>query len=345
VPSGSGFSSRCDQSLIVCSRTGAGPVISIAACLRRQSTLPEGARRVSDAAARASLRILTACGRPVGSTPPGRIAGAAPSNQIQSAEGNPMDESEIEGKPHRPLIERAIATGESGHWGSDQRSPCRPVDAARSVKKLQEQHIGCILVTGADGKLAGFSPKRDLLNRWPAPARLEQGTGRRLHDARSETLGLTTASPGAQADAHRWVPARAADRSRGPAGGVVSIKDIIEYIIDLFPSPVLNLPPEPHRGLRPTGRRHGLIGPQAMSREKQPEPAQGHHAGRGSRREPARAPQVAHQRPSGDDDAGLPAFDPQVERQEAPPPAPSEARPAHATRWQPEPVHQAESET
>jgi CBS domain-containing protein len=29
--------------------------------------------------------------------------------------------------------------------------------------------------------------------------------------------------------------------------GVVSIKDIVDFIVDLFPSPVLNLPPDPHR--------------------------------------------------------------------------------------------------
>jgi len=44
---------------------------------------------------------------------------------------------------------------------------------------------------------------------------------------------------------YRHVPLT--DREGRPVG-VVSIKDIIEYIIDLFPSPVLNLPPEPHRG-------------------------------------------------------------------------------------------------
>jgi CBS domain-containing protein len=29
--------------------------------------------------------------------------------------------------------------------------------------------------------------------------------------------------------------------------GVVSVKDIVDFIVDLFPAAVLNLPPDPHR--------------------------------------------------------------------------------------------------
>src|SRR3954452_3878506 len=34
-----------------------------------------------------------------------------------------------------------------------------------AVECLQEKHIGCVLVSGADGKLAGIFTERDLLNR------------------------------------------------------------------------------------------------------------------------------------------------------------------------------------
>src|SRR6266850_793147 len=44
---------------------------------------------------------------------------------------------------------------------------------------------------------------------------------------------------------YRHVPLTDAE---GRPVGVVSIRDIVEFIIDLFPAPVLNLPPEPRRG-------------------------------------------------------------------------------------------------
>src|SRR3954469_1481220 len=34
-----------------------------------------------------------------------------------------------------------------------------------AVECLQEKHIGCVLVSGADGKIAGIFTERDLLNR------------------------------------------------------------------------------------------------------------------------------------------------------------------------------------
>src|SRR5882762_7618860 len=77
-----------------------------------------------------------------------------------------MDESEIEGKPQRPLIERAIATGEIRALGLGPAITMPGQSTLHDVvKKLQEQHIGCVLVTGTDGKLAGIFTERDLLNK------------------------------------------------------------------------------------------------------------------------------------------------------------------------------------
>jgi CBS domain-containing protein len=162
-----------------------------------------------------------------------------------------MDESEIEGKPQRPLIERAIATGEIRALGL---GPAITMPSASTlhdvVKKLQEQHIGCILVTGADGKLAGIFTERDLLNKvalHPLDWSKERVADYMTPDP--ETLRpddrIAWALKLMHIGGYRHVPLT--DREGRPVG-VVSIKDIIEYIIDLFPSPVLNLPPEPHRG-------------------------------------------------------------------------------------------------
>src|SRR5882724_11427968 len=141
-----------------------------------------------------------------------------------------MGESEIEGKPQRPLIERAIATGEIRALGLGPAITMPGQSTLHDVvKKLQEQHIGCVLVTGADGKLAGIFTERDLLNKVALHP---------LDWSKERVADYMTPDP---------ETLRPDDRIGRPVG-VVSIKDIIEYIIDLFPSPVLNLPPEPHRG-------------------------------------------------------------------------------------------------
>jgi CBS domain-containing protein len=43
---------------------------------------------------------------------------------------------------------------------------------------------------------------------------------------------------------YRHVPL--VDEANRPVG-VISVKDIVEFIIELMPGPVLNLPPDPHR--------------------------------------------------------------------------------------------------
>ena len=133
--------------------------------------------------------------------------------------------------------------------------PANPVCAERGtsvgdvVRQMQEHHIGCVLVTGPDGKLEGIFTERDLLSKvalqpidWkkervedymtPEPETL------RLDDHVAWALKLM------HVGGYRHVPLTDAD---GRPVGVVSIRDIVEFIIDLFPAPVLNLPPEPRR--------------------------------------------------------------------------------------------------
>jgi CBS domain-containing protein len=163
---------------------------------------------------------------------------------------SPMEELEIDGKPQRPLIERAIATGEIRALGL---GPAITVPRESTlhdvVKKLQEEHIGCVLVTGPDGKLAGIFTERDLLTK--VALQPLDWSRERVADymtADPETLRpddrIAWALKLMHIGGYRHVPLTGRD---GRPVGVVSIKDIIEYIIELFPAPVLNLPPEPHR--------------------------------------------------------------------------------------------------
>ena len=119
----------------------------------------------------------------------------------------------------------------------------------RAVEMMQNEHIGCVLVVDAAGVLKGIFTERDLLNRV---------AGRGLDWAACKVADYMTAEPESlRADdrivwalnlmavgGYRHVPLTDA---QGRATGVVSIKDIVGFIVDLFPDEVLNLPPDPHR--------------------------------------------------------------------------------------------------
>lgn len=123
-----------------------------------------------------------------------------------------------------------------------------------AVECLQQKHIGCVLVAAPDGKLAGIFTERDLLNRV---------AGRRLDWRAVRIADYMTRDPESlRADdrivwalnlmhvgGYRHVPL--VDSSNQPVG-VVSVKDIVSFLVELFPAAVLNLPPDPHRAPDPT---------------------------------------------------------------------------------------------
>jgi len=150
----------------------------------------------------------------------------------------------------RPVIERAILT--------DPISALRlgPAITARDdstlqqvVETMQREHIGCVLVVDGAGKLSGIFTERDLLNK-VAGRKLDWSQERvatymtrdpealRLDDRMAWALNLMSMG------GYRHVPLTDLE---GRPVGVVSIKDIVEFIVDLFPEAVLNLPPDPHR--------------------------------------------------------------------------------------------------
>jgi CBS domain-containing protein len=126
-----------------------------------------------------------------------------------------------------------------------------PLDAPlkKAVEIMQDQHIGCVLVVDAAGVLKGIFTERDLLSRV---------AGRGLDWSACKVADYMTSDPESlRADdrivwalnlmhvgGYRHVPITDA---QGHATGVVSVKDIVAFIVDLFPDEVLNLPPDPHR--------------------------------------------------------------------------------------------------
>jgi signal-transduction protein with cAMP-binding, CBS, and nucleotidyltransferase domain len=150
----------------------------------------------------------------------------------------------------RPDLERAILhdTIDSLRLGPAISVP-REATLQRAIETMQREHIGCVLVVGAEGKLAGIFTERDLLTRV---------AGRHLDWARERVSDYMTRDPETlrptdriawalnlmSMGGYRHVPLT--DEAERPVG-VVSIKDIVGLIVDLFPAQVLNLPPDPRR--------------------------------------------------------------------------------------------------
>lgn len=120
-----------------------------------------------------------------------------------------------------------------------------PVEQA--MADMRRFHRGCVLVT-EDGsqrsRLTGIFTERDLLLRMTG----EDAGGRALEDVMTvdpETLPLDATVAWAlnkmSLGGFRHVPV--VDREGAPAF-VVSMRDAVQFLVDAFPSQILNLPPE-----------------------------------------------------------------------------------------------------
>jgi len=140
-------------------------------------------------------------------------------------------------------------------------NPCAPLSlppsatVLQAIRLMREHRIGCVLVVEAD-RLAGIMTERDLL------LKLEQGGLDRplaalmtpdpevLHPDDPIVYALNKMSVGG----FRHVPL--VDAERRPVG-IVSVKDIVDYLCDFFPNDVLTVPPDTARGEAWTGRDGG----------------------------------------------------------------------------------------
>jgi CBS domain-containing protein len=120
-----------------------------------------------------------------------------------------------------------------------------------ALREMREHRQGCILVT-RDGRLSGIFTERDVLMKV---------VGTNIDLARTPIRPYMTRDPVRLpedaivayalnkmcVEGFRHVPLTDAD---GRPVGVVSMRDIIEYLSGFFPKDVLNLPPEPTSGFR-----------------------------------------------------------------------------------------------
>jgi CBS domain-containing protein len=126
---------------------------------------------------------------------------------------------------------------------------------ADAIATMREHRVGCLLVVEQD-RLIGIITERDLL------LKLEEGNLTRpvrelmTHDPEVLTLDdpIVYALNKMRVGGFRHVPL--VDETRRPVG-IVSVKDIIDYIVDFFPNDVLTVPPDPARGQAWRGREGG----------------------------------------------------------------------------------------
>ena len=119
-----------------------------------------------------------------------------------------------------------------------------PNDSVEAAWHLMREHrIGCVLVV-EDARLVGILTERDLLMRVDGPR-----SERPLRDVMTpnpETLSpddpIVYALNKMSVGGFRHVPL--VDAAGHPVG-VVSVKDVVNYIVDFFPNDVLTVPPSP----------------------------------------------------------------------------------------------------
>ncbi len=131
----------------------------------------------------------------------------------------------------------------------------RPDTTVRvATTAMNDAHVGCVLVTEGD-RLIGILTERDILKKVVGQLDLDSPVGQ-IMTPNPETVGMDDGIAYALNKMHiggyRHIPVL--DRQGRPVG-VVSIRDVVRFIVSLFPAAVLNVPPEP--GLAARGLHGG----------------------------------------------------------------------------------------
>jgi len=120
---------------------------------------------------------------------------------------------------------------------------------------LMRQHkVGCVLVTEG-GKISGIFTERDILTRVFGKKDMEKLQVKDVMTAKPEAFqqddSIAYVLNAMTVGGYRHVPVV---DDKGKPVAVLSVKDIMSFIIEHFPEEVLNLPPAP---MRTTEQREG----------------------------------------------------------------------------------------
>lgn len=125
----------------------------------------------------------------------------------------------------------------------------RTVSARQAIEIMQRERIGCVLVIDRD-RLVGVLTERDVLTKVAArDVDIDRLPVAELMTSNPECLSadneLVYALNQMSVGGYRHVPLI---DDEGRPTGVVSVRDIIDYLASLFAQYVLNLPPSPGHG-------------------------------------------------------------------------------------------------
>jgi CBS domain-containing protein len=118
---------------------------------------------------------------------------------------------------------------------------------AEAVAQMREHAVGCLLVCSTEETLLGIFTERDLLRRVLAPGLpLTVSVGSCMTPnpvSVQPTEPIAAAIRRMEEGGYRHLPVL--DASGKPVG-VLSVKRIIHYLVEHFPSTIYNQPPDPH---------------------------------------------------------------------------------------------------
>ncbi len=128
------------------------------------------------------------------------------------------------------------------------------MSVADVVQLMNEKRLGCVLVTENE-KLTGIFTERDVLKKVVGKLDMAKATVKDAMTPNPESFqqddSIAFVLNAMHVGGYRHVPI--VDEKKRPVA-VISIKDIVAFILDNFPEDVLNLPPKP---MRKTEQREG----------------------------------------------------------------------------------------
>jgi CBS domain-containing protein len=124
------------------------------------------------------------------------------------------------------------------------------VTVREAVDRMNEGRVGCVLVEDK-GQLVGVFTERDVLTRVATRGfDLDRTTLEKVMTPDPESLtpddGIAYALNKMSVGGFRHIPLV---DEHGRPSGVVAMRNIVDYLVDLFPDKVLNLPPSPALGI------------------------------------------------------------------------------------------------